>query len=74
MRTIPSTRQHYYQNLSTIAKVTGDPYFRRMSYVEADSWLAAFNHEAAQGYPHEMACSRAWDFYFAGRQVFGANR
>lgn len=63
-------RETYWNDLLTIADITGSLY-RRMSFQEADEWLTTYDCERHEGYPSDMAALRAFDCHFAGRRVLG---
>lgn len=69
MRTM-TKREEHANNLAAIADLSGDCYFRRMTYTEAAEWLLAYETMVDEGYPSNEASRRAFDCYFAGRQVF----
>lgn len=69
MRTM-SPRETHANNLACISELSDSPYYRRMSFVEADSWLFAYEDMVSKGYPRQMAAQRAWDCHFASRNAF----
>lgn len=68
-----SPRKMHSARLSLIRELTGI-YSRRFTFLESQSFLNAYTHESTIGYPKTEAVQRSWDYYFAGRNVFGGER
>lgn len=64
---ITTPRETHANNLALIAEISASPYYRRMSFQEADAWLTAFEAYQDKGYPKDFATQYAWDHYFAPR-------
>lgn len=61
-------RQEHAANLALIAEMSGERYYRRMTFKEAEAWLADYEYFRDEGYPHDLADIYAWDTYFAARR------
>ena len=64
-----SPRQQHAKVLQTIAKVTQEAYYRRLTFKEADNWLYGYQHEVATGYPEALAAQRSWDCIYSARRA-----
>jgi hypothetical protein len=62
-------RKRYWVHLHKIAEITGQ-LNRRMSFVEASTWLVMYDEEITTGYPSDMAAQRSYDCHFAARRGF----
>jgi hypothetical protein len=69
MQATMTPRQEHASNLGYIQELSGDNYYRKMTFKEADEWLLCYDHYKSEGYPHDMAVMYAWDCYFAGRRT-----
>lgn len=66
-KSVMTPRQEHANNLAHIQELTGDKYYRKMTFVEADRFIRTYEAYRDEGYPRDTAIEYAWDEYWALR-------
>lgn len=67
MQATMTPRQTHASNLEYIRNMSGENYYRRMTFQEAEDWIQNYEYYLDEGYPSALASQYAWDHYFAPR-------